>query len=233
MSVGHARRALLGALVVSSIAVTAHAQNAAPAPSTAAPPVAAPEPAPVAPAPPASPRPAPSTAAAPPGYMLVPIPQGNAETRYDVQYPQTRGALPPGMELPYEDGDPVPPGYRLLHQRRRGLIIAGSIVTGVPWALGLTVATSANFGDNSGLLVVPVLGPWLMLATNPVREDNGKAGERGVLVLDGLMQGAGAAMFFAGMFVPRVRLVRSDVVVSVVPLELGHGAHGLGAVGTF
>lgn len=166
--------------------------------------------------------------------MLVPIPPNAPETRYDVQYPQFRGALPPGMELPYEDGDPIPPGYRLRKQRRRGLIIAGSIVTGVPWVLGVTAATAANFGDNSGLLLLPVLGPWLMLGTNDVRRSGGdRAAERGVLVFDGLMQAGGAAMFLAGMFVPRVRLVRSDIVVGVAPLELGRGAHGVGAVGTF
>jgi hypothetical protein len=164
--------------------------------------------------------------------MLVPVPPSNAQTRYDVQYPQARGALPPGMELPYEDGEPIPPGYRLVQRRRRGLIIAGSIVTGVPWVLGVSAATAADFGDHSGLLVVPVLGPWLMLATDDLRGTS-KAGERGLLVFDGLAQAAGGAMFLAGMFVPRVRLVRTDVVVSVVPLELGHGAHGLGAVGRF
>jgi hypothetical protein len=161
--------------------------------------------------------------------------------RYDVQYPQNRGALPPGMELPYDDGDPIPPGYRVVKQRRRGLIIAGSIVVGVPWVFGVTAATADNFQDGTGFLVVPVLGPWLMLATSA--RDNcspndglcssSKSGERAVLVLDGLVQAAGATMFFAGMLVPRLRLVRNDVVVSVIPMELGHGAHGLGAVGTF
>ncbi len=216
-------------MLCSSAAATASAQER--------PASVPPSPAPTAPVTPAAPPSTPPTAppaaapAVPPGYMLVPIPS-NAETRYDVQYPQLRGALPPGMELPYEDGDPIPPGYRLRKQRRRGLIIAGSIVTGVPWVLGVTAATSADFGDHSGLLIVPVLGPWLMLGTNDVRGSS-KAGERGLLVFDGLMQTAGAAMFFAGMLVPRVRLVRSDVVVSLVPLELGRGAHGFGAAGTF
>jgi len=234
MALSKAQSALTALALSSLVAATARAEE----PPGSVPPVAAPAPSattappPAVPPPPAANTAPPSNVAVPPGYMLVPIPQSNAETRYDVQYPQTRGALPPGMELPYEDGDPVPPGYRLVRQRRRGLIIAGSIVTGVPWVIGVTAATAANFGDNSGLLVLPVVGPWLMLATNDLHGSD-KAGERSVLVFDGLLQAAGGAMFFAGMLLPRVRLVRSDVVVSVVPLELGHGAHGIGAIGRF
>ncbi len=174
--------------------------------------------------------------------MLVPVPSGSeTPTRYDVQYPQARGALPPGMELPYEDGDPIPPGYRLVRSKHKGLIIAGSIVTGVPWVFGVMAAVTENFQDNTGLLLIPVIGPWAMLATNTARDrgcTNGfctvdKSGLRGVLVLDGLVQTAGGAMFFAGMLIPRVRLVRNDVVVSVIPTTFGHGGYGLGAIGRF
>jgi len=179
--------------------------------------------------------------------MLVPIPATPppVDTRYDVQYPQARGALPPGMELPYEDGDPIPAGYRLVKRRRRGLIIAGAITTGVPWSFGVVAAVSNDFRDNTGLLLIPVIGPWAMLATSTARDQScspsdtvdictvSKAGVRGVLVFDGLVQLAGGTMFVAGMFFPRLRLVRSDVVVSVVPTTFGPGSYGLGAAGRF
>jgi hypothetical protein len=180
--------------------------------------------------------------------MLVPVQSGpEAQTRYDVQYPQARGALPPGMELPYEDGDPIPAGYRLVKRKRRGLIIGGLITTGIPWLFGVTAAVSNNMQDNTGLLLIPVIGPWAMLATDTARDRNcgsantvstdvctsSKAGLRGVLVFDGIVQTVGASMFLVGMFVPRVRLVRSDVVVSVVPTTFGHGGYGLGAIGRF
>jgi len=235
---------------------TASAQSAAPpaaaasAPSsTAAPAAAPPPPVTAAPAPAAAPAPpaaapAGQPAPVPQGYMLVPIPSGTEpQTRYDVQYPQARGALPPGMELPYEDGDPIPPGYRLVTRKRRGLIIAGSIVTGVPWAFGVMGAVGNDFQDNTGLLLIPVIGPWALLATNTARDgscgptdsfcDASKASLRSALVLDGIVQLAGASMFVAGMFFPRTRLVRRDVVVSVVPTTLGHGGYGIGALGTF
>ena len=246
---------VLVGLVSVAVARSGSAQSAAPpapaaaaANGTAAP---APAPAPVASTAPAAttaPAPAPPPAAqsipVPPGYMLVPVPSGPAaQTRYDVQYPQARGALPPGMELPYEDGDPIPPGYRLVTRKRRGLIIAGSIVTGVPWAFGVMGAVGNDFQDNTGLLLIPVIGPWALLATNTARDgncgptdticDGSKAALRSALVFDGIVQLAGASMFVAGMFFPRTRLVRSDVVVSFVPTTFGHGGYVIGALGSF
>jgi hypothetical protein len=171
------------------------------------------------------------------------VDEAPASTNYNVQYPQRRGALPPGMELPYEEGDPIPPGYRLREQKRRGLIIAGSIVTGIPWVISLTAATGADFENKSGYLIVPGIGPWLMLlaggasdrscGSDSVLCEESRAGLRAVLVFDGLVQSAGAAMFAAGFLFPRQRLVREDVTVSVVPATIAPGAYGLTAVGTF
>jgi hypothetical protein len=174
--------------------------------------------------------------------MLVPIPDSSPKTQYDVQYPQMRGALPPGMELPYEEGEPIPQGYRLVEQKRRGLIIAGSLTAGIPWVFSVTAATAANFDNKAGYLVVPVLGPWLMLLSGGAKDrecasnefcESSRSGTRAVLVFDGLAQTAGAAMFVIGMAVPRKRLLRSDVTVSVLPTPLGRDGYGLGAVGTF
>jgi hypothetical protein len=178
--------------------------------------------------------------------MLVPIPQGLAETRYDVQYPQTRGALPPGMELPYEEGDVVPEGYRVRTQPRRGLVIAGSIVGGVPWAFSVMAAVDTNFEDKTGFLLVPALGPWLMLAAGGARDEpcddsdsfdgychGDNSSKRAVLVLDGLTQVAGAVMLVAGIALPRKRLIRSDVSIGLAPTPLGQNGYGASAVGTF
>ena len=256
MSARRVRAAVFVGVLSVATALPAAAQNAVPAAPAAQPATApassSPPPAASTAAPGATPAPAPAPAI-PPGYMLVPIPTApapaaapQADTRYDVQYPQSRGALPPGMELPYEEGDPVPDGYRVVKQKRRGLIIAGSITTGVPWVLGVTAAVSNDFRDNTGLLLIPVIGPWAMLATDTARDGScsststsadlctaSKAGVRGVLVLDGLVQLAGGTMFAAGMFFPRLRLVRKDVTVGFVPTTLGRGSYGLGAIGRF
>jgi hypothetical protein len=184
--------------------------------------------------------------AVPPGYKLVPISEADAHTRYDVQYPQRRGALPPGMELPYEEGDSIPAGYRLRQQPRRGLIIGGSIMTGVPWVFSVTGAVGNDFEDNSGFLLIPAIGPWLMLATGGASDRDcassstdgycsggDRSGLRAILVLNGLVQTGGAAMFALGLKYPRKRLIRQDVTVSLAPTPLGDDGYGLGALGTF
>lgn len=210
---------------------------AAPAAPTSAPPVAAPVPPPA-----ASPYPV-----VPPGYALVPMDGNGAQTRYDVEYPQQQGALPPGMELPYEDGDPVPAGYRLVKRPRRGLVIAGSIVGGIGYGFGILGATSADFEHKSGALMVPVLGPWLMMALGGAKDEpctygtygtyssdcGSKAGLRTLLVLDGMMQAAGATMLIVGLAVPTTRIIRKDVTVSFAPMSLGKEGYGLGAIGQF
>jgi hypothetical protein len=56
---------------------------------------------------------------------------------------------------------------------------------------------------------------------------------RTYLVLDGLMQTSGAAMFIVGMAVRRKRLLRQDVAdLTITPMPVGSG-YGLGAFGRF
>jgi hypothetical protein len=118
-------------------------------------------------------------------------------------------------------------------------------MTGVFWSFSVTAAVAADYEDNSGFLLLPVLGPWLMLATGgaddpPCNEVNtefesctSNAGLRAVLVLDGLVQTAGGVMFVLGVMNPTKRLVRDDVAFRVVPMRLGRDGNGLGVVGTF
>lgn len=210
----------------------------APAPSPAPTPPAAPPPAaPVEQLPPPPPPPATDAYKPPPGYKLVPLEEKKPPWR------DSNGAEP--AELPYEDDEPIPPGYRVVERKRRGLIIAGGVVTGVAWSLSATGAVAADYEDNSGLLLIPVLGPWLMLASPGAKDEctrepgsdvefcEDKAGLRGVLVFDGITQVAGATMLIVGLFVPSKRLVRDYETMKVVPMRLGRDGHGLGVVGTF
>jgi hypothetical protein len=149
------------------------------------------------------------------------------------------------MELPYEEGQVVPPGYRVSEQRRRGLIIAGSLVTGIPWVFSVTGAVAADFENESGFLLIPGIGPWLMLAAGGAKNrecgaedfsnvcNADKSGMRAVLVLDGITQTAGAIMFIVGMASTKKRLVRSDVLVGVSPVRVGKDGYGLGVQGSF
>jgi len=197
---------------------------------------------PEAPAPPPPPRatpPAPPPFVVPPGYKLVPIDDPLSQDSGDESFDERLKS----RELPYEEGDAIPEGYRLRDRPRRGLIIAGSIVTGIPWLFSVTAAVASDYENKSGFLVIPALGPWLMLATGGASDEpcsstldscsRNRSGLRSILVLDGLVQTAGAAMFVAGLAIPRKRLVRTDVSVGLVPTPLGHDGYGLGAVGTF
>jgi hypothetical protein len=190
--------------------------------------------------------------AVPPGYALVPLDSAAAQTRYQVEYPQPVGGLPPGMEMPYESGEPIPDGYRVVKESRRGLVVAGSVVGGIGWGLAITGAVAGDFEKKSGALLAPVVGPWLMLAMGGAKDQcttqtysNGAGGTsswsdcednsslRAMLVLDGMMQVAGAAMLTAGIAFPKMRLVRKDVTVAMAPLRLGRDGYGVGAMGSF
>jgi hypothetical protein len=173
--------------------------------------------------------------------MLVPKSDGAPPTSYQVQYPQARGALPPGMELPYEEGDQIPPGYKLRSTPRRGLVISGAIITGVFWMISVTTAVGNDYDDKTGYLLVPGVGPWLTLLAGGGKDrqcdtaycNADRSGVRALLTLDGLVQTTGAAMFIAGFAFPRKRLVRDDVTVSFAPTPMGQRGYGLGAIGTF
>jgi hypothetical protein len=165
--------------------------------------------------------------------MLVPIPPPGTAA--------TPPAPTPPAGLEYEEGDPIPPGYRVVEQPRRGLVIAGSIVTGVPWMIGVTVATANDFSGGSGLLLLPVLGPWLALTTDFAHDQcdptgnncSGRSDQRGLLVFDGLMQAGGATMFAFAFLSPRMRLVQQTTGVNLLPTRLGREGYGLSAFGTF
>ncbi|HYP76605.1 MAG TPA: hypothetical protein VER12_11640 [Polyangiaceae bacterium] len=223
-------------------AVTGPAAAQAPAAPSAAPtaPAVAPAPAPVpapAPAPAVAPAPAPM-AAPPPGYMYAPPPPG-----YAYAYPAPPGymyaaptRLRPPESVPY-NGGPVPPGYHVEEHVRRGLVIGGAITLGVPWVLGVTIASGYDFSNQSGWLVVPALGPWLTLATRDTEkncsvytqvvtcsQDNSV---RTMLVLDGLTQAAGTFMLLYGLSSTK-KVIARDFVGSLhfTPAPMGKLGYG-------
>ena len=97
----------------------------------------------------------------------------------------------------------VPLGYHVEHRINVGLTIAGSILLGVPYLLGLPAAVN----QDSGWLAVPVVGPWLAY-TQPVGQcDAGVEPDIGCLVavkylllpLDGVLQASGALLMIIGL----------------------------------
>ena len=221
--------ALAGALLTLGQASAAHAQTAAPRASDAAAPPAATIAAPPSPAaaPSAAPA-APLAAAQPPPAQVYALPPAGSPAR-----------------LPYRPGAPIPVGYHAEDHVRKGLVIGGSITLGVPYVLGLMLASAANFENKSGWLVVPVVGPVLTLALRKEHTCDTSSediciettADRVVgtyLILDTLTQAGGAAMLLIGVAARKTELVRNDVAnVVLLPGPVGHAGYGLNAVGTF
>jgi hypothetical protein len=220
--------------------------------------------------PPPAPQPAP-TQAPPPGYPppAYAPPQAPAAAPPPA-YPPTTEAPPgwstPGysnqyryqpmpMELRYVEGRPIPPGYHAETRPRKGLVISGSIVFGIPYFLSLSVAASSKFTPDRWLYA-PIVGPFVDLgnrkedcttignapfgSTTTCKDDSS---ERFFLMADGLMQVAGATMLILGLALPQHLLVRDDAPFvgskrsqfawSVAPQKMGRSGYGLGLAGTF
>ncbi|MDI1484158.1 hypothetical protein [Polyangium sp. y55x31] len=145
----------------------------------------------------------------PPGVMpqQPPPPMGAAPQ-------QPMGAAPPGYppraayppppifgpsRLPYKEGDPIPPGYGIETRPRYKMATAG-IATFAP-LYGMSVLFAGSFVGNEGIasgyytsLFIPVIGPFVAIGTSDA-ESVGVF----MLMLDGLGQATGAALFVAGM----------------------------------
>lgn len=207
----------------------------APPESRPAPPRRAPAPAPPQGQPPPQGYP-PYPGYPPPGYPPAGYPPAGYPPGYYPYYYPPPNAAPPPRERPYVEGRRVPPGYTVEERVRRGPIIAGSIVFGVPYMLGLLTASADDFPNHSGWLAVPVVGPWVTLVSREETCDAGFDYEdeveyecRGtdpvqtLLVLDALMQTTGAVLFVWGVSSSKKVLVRDDVAWSLTPARVGSG----------
>jgi hypothetical protein len=153
------------------------------------------------------------------------------------------GYAPPA-ELPYEAGAPIPVGYRLVDEPRRGLVIAGFIVTSIAYGIGVLAAISANFENSSFYMTIPIVGPWLTLGRRHSSHcsDSSNADEslRCVgdiiivtgLIADGAVQVIGGSLLVSGYVARQTKLVRSDLAWSVGPRRMGSG-YGLAARASF
>lgn len=146
---------------------------------------------------------------------------------------------PPPKVLPYEEGQPVPPGYRLEERAHRGLVIAGAATLGGLWLLSVLVASAVDSlnrgytGDSTSVawpLYIPVFGPFIGLGVFDGRSNSGTL----ILVIDGLGQAGGAAMLIGGALTKQKRLVRTaedKPTFTVLPTRMGTHGMGLSLVG--
>ena len=140
--------------------------------------------------------------------------------------------------VPY-NGGPVPAGYHVEERPRRGLVIGGALTLGIPWVLGVALASGSDFSNKSGWLVVPVLGPWINIAartpdtycsgygTNATCVKEVDNGYRTLLILDGLTQAAGAVMLIYGLASPK-KVIARDFVGNLhfTPAPMGRLGYG-------
>ncbi len=136
----------------------------------------------------------------------------------------------------WDDSQPVPPGYRVSTKVRTSLIVAGAVTFGALWAVSATEGVIGSSLGGSAWGVAPVIGPFACIPG--VGGGSGAVAADFFLVLDGLGQAAGVAMFAAGFAAPRRILVRNDVFVSGItfmprPMSFGRNGAGVGMMGAF
>jgi hypothetical protein len=111
----------------------------------------------------------------------------------------------------------------------------------VPYLLGLLVASSENFSNKRGFLVLPAFGPWLTLLLRdstcdrdlPISECTEDFSTRLVLTIDGILQTGGAILVAYGALNPKRRYALDLPSGLQVSPRLYHGGGGLGASGVF
>lgn len=129
--------------------------------------------------------------------------------------------------LDWDDGDRVPSGYHVGTQARKGLVIGGAVAFGSLYML--SIAAAASGGARS--LLIPVAGPFAALGGI-----HSSGADVAMLIIDGVLQAGGIAMFVAGVAAPKTVLVRNDIArgfVTPTPMTFGANSGGMGLVGTF
>lgn len=150
--------------------------------------------------------------------------------------------MPEGKKLPkkiaYEEGAPVPAGYHVEERVRLGPVIGGAIVGGIGYTIvGLPVLAAWDEIDNSTrALAVPVLGPWITLATYDRCDRNEDSWcfdslINMLLVLDGAMQATGAILLTYGLTSKKNYLIRNDVAVGPRITRFGPTSFGANSLG--
>jgi hypothetical protein len=193
---------------------------------------------------PAAPSPPASASATPPQPTAPPPAEEEEEETPPAIYVPPKAAAPPPPKLglgsltvpveiaaepsrPWKDGDPVPLGYRRVHRVNTTLTRWGWLTFSISYGL----STLAAFGDSrdGGVLLLPLAGPWVYLASKKSYYSSGPGD--GTTALLGIGQDLGALLLIFGYGGKHV-LVPSSPGIALLPV-FGAGTYGAAAVGTF
>jgi hypothetical protein len=150
---------------------------------------------------------------------------------------ETKHTTYPRIITDWNEGEPIPHGYRPTQRTHRGPIIAGSVTFGTLYFFSLLAAAAGtdaaknNGGSNDvAWLYAPAVGPFLALTQSPSAVGNM------FLIIDGLGQVAGLTLLIWGLTSPMTVLIRDDAAgprLIPTPMLLGKDGGGVGIVGTF
>jgi hypothetical protein len=128
---------------------------------------------------------------------------------------------------------PVPPGYTVVDRPATTLTTAGIVGLGVSYATAVIIGASQGFENGTGLLVIPIFGPYAAIGTREydcsvdtvAAAKECTASETRIVTLvavDGLIQTAAAITAIAGLISGEKELVRNDLLdVKVTPPVAG------------
>jgi hypothetical protein len=120
------------------------------------------------------------------------------------------------------------------------LVGTGLLLFAGPYIASVVVAAESNHSGDEHLYI-PVVGPWLDLADRNCGPNdiacNNEGMNKALLIGNGILQGVGVVTAVAGFLFPEKRVVSPATTtgarVKVLPIGLGRGGYGLGAIGTF
>jgi hypothetical protein len=145
--------------------------------------------------------------------------------------------------LPYRDGLPIPPGYRVEHRPANGLVAGGLASLSLAYGAAIVVAASDNFKNGTGWLLLPVVGPWAAIGARSYHCTNDPLKAQqcihgafnqvqtiAVLSADAVVQATGALLFLAGLGSGQDELIRTQLAAGVrmAPLAISGSGLGLG-----
>jgi hypothetical protein len=132
--------------------------------------------------------------------------------------------------LPYYQGMPVPPGYKVVTRRATGVITGGAVGFVASYATAVIFGAARSFDNAAGWLAAPVIGPWLAIAerdfgtckTASVQEARACV-NRAVhevqyitfVAVDGVFQMATGFLLLAGFMSSKDELIRQDLLPQV------------------